>query len=166
MRVAVLTISDAGAKGERADTSGDAIAAWIGQRAHQLTQRSIVPDDPVEIVRSLVEWADNDRADLILTTGGTGLSARDRTPEATRAVIDVEAPGLIERMRVATLESFPRGALSRALAGVRHKSVIVNLPGSPGGVRDALAALDPIIQHACDIARGAATDHSPAQAKP
>jgi molybdopterin adenylyltransferase len=165
VRVAVLTISDAGAKGERADASGDTIVEWTASHAHHLAQRTIVADDTVEIVRALIDWADNDRADLILTTGGTGLSARDRTPEATRAVIDVEAPGLIERVRVATLESFPRGALSRAVAGVRHKSVIVNLPGSPGGVRDALAALDAVIQHACDIARGAATDHSPAQGK-
>lgn len=165
MRVAVLTISDAGAKGERADASGDTIVEWTASHAYQLAQRTIVPDDTVEIVRALIDWADNDRADLILTSGGTGLSARDRTPEATRAVIDVEAPGLIERVRVATLETFPRGALSRAVAGVRHKSVIVNLPGSPGGVRDALTALDAIIQHACDIARGAATDHSPAQGK-
>ena len=166
MRVAVLTISDAGAKGQRADVSGDVIVEWAASRGHQLAQRTIVADDGVEIVRTLLDWADNDRADLVLTTGGTGLSARDRTPEATRAVLDVEAPGLIERVRVATLESFPRGALSRAAAGVRHKSVIVNLPGSPGGVRDALAALNPIIQHACDIARGVATDHSSPQKKP
>jgi len=165
VRVAVLTISDAGAKGQRADASGDVIVEWAASRGHQLAQRTIVADDGVEIARTLLDWTDNDRADLVLTTGGTGLSARDRTPEATRAVLDVEAPGLIERVRVATLESFPRGALSRAAAGVRHKSVIVNLPGSPGGVRDALAALDPIIQHACDIARGVATDHSSAQKK-
>ena len=160
MRVAVLTISDAGAKGERADTSGDAIVAWASANGHTLAERRIVPDDGIEIVRALLEWADNEKADLILTTGGTGLSPRDRTPEATRAAIEVEAPGLIERIRVSTLETFPRGALSRAVAGVRNKSVIVNLPGSPGGVRDALSALDPIIQHACDIARGAPTDHS------
>jgi molybdenum cofactor synthesis domain-containing protein len=157
----VLTISDAGAKGERADTSGDAIVAWVSSHNHELFERSIVPDDTVEIVRALIDWCDNDKADLILTTGGTGLSPRDRTPEATRAVIEVEAPGLIERIRVKTIESFPRGALSRAVAGVRNKTVIVNLPGSPGGVKDSLAALDPIITHACDIARESATDHSP-----
>jgi molybdenum cofactor synthesis domain-containing protein len=157
----VLTISDAGAKGERADTSGDAIVSWINSHKHELMQRSIVPDDSVEIARALLDWADNDKADLILTTGGTGLSPRDRTPEATRAVIEVEAPGIIERIRVSTITSFPRGALSRAVAGVRNKTVIVNLPGSPGGVKDSLAALDPIITHACDIARGSATDHSP-----
>jgi molybdenum cofactor synthesis domain-containing protein len=160
LRVAVLTISDAGARGERADTSGDAITQWVAQHGYHLVQRSIVPDDTVEIVRTCLDWADNNRADLILTTGGTGLSPRDRTPEATRAVIEVEASGLMERIRVTTIDTFPRGALSRAVAGVRHKSVIVNLPGSAGGVRDALAALDPVIEHACDIAREAATDHS------
>ncbi|HJU73334.1 MAG TPA: MogA/MoaB family molybdenum cofactor biosynthesis protein, partial [Gemmatimonadaceae bacterium] len=147
----MLTISDAGAKGERVDTSGDSIVAWAQGHGFELVLRSIVPDDAVEIVRALLDWADNEKADLILTTGGTGLSPRDRTPEATRAVIEVDASGLIERIRVATLGQFPRGALSRAVAGVRHKSLIVNLPGSPGGVRDALAALDPIIQHAVDI---------------
>ncbi|MFN8581201.1 MAG: molybdopterin-binding protein [Gemmatimonadaceae bacterium] len=102
-----------------------------------------------------------DAADLVLTTGGTGLSPRDHTPEATRAVLDREAVAITERMRVLELERFPRAALSRATAGIRHRALIINLPGSPGGVRDALASLDSIVAHAVDIVRGHATDHSP-----
>ncbi len=96
----------------------------------------------------------------MLTTGGTGLSPRDVTPEATRAVLEREAPGIAERLRVTSIERFPRAALSRGLAGTRHRTLIVNLPGSPGGVSDALAALDPIVNHAVAILRGDATDHS------
>jgi molybdopterin adenylyltransferase len=161
LRVAVLTISDAGARGARGDTSGDAIAAWVQERGHSVVDRRVVADETVDIVRALLEWSDGELADLVLTTGGTGLSPRDRTPEATRAVVEVEAAGLMERVRVATIDSFPRSALSRAVAGVRHRTLIVNLPGSTGGVRDALAALHPVLQHAVDIARDSATDHSP-----
>ena len=159
MRVAVLTISDAGARGERADGSGDAIAAWAGERGYSLAARALVPDDSVAIVRQLLVWCDGDTADLVLTTGGTGLSPRDNTPEATRAVLEREAEGIAERLRVACLESFPRAALSRGVAGSRHRTLIVNLPGSPGGVRDALHALVPIVDHAVAIVRGAKTDH-------
>jgi len=95
----------------------------------------------------------------VLTTGGTGLSPRDITPEATRAVIERDAPGIAERLRVTSMERFPRAALSRGLAGVRNRSLVVNLPGSTGGVRDALAALDPIVDHAIQIVRGTPTDH-------
>ena len=159
MRIAVLTVSDAGARGERADTSGDAIVQWAGQRNDTVAVRDLVPDDTGAIVRRLIDWCDADAADLILTTGGTGLSQRDITPEATRAVIEREAPGIAERIRISCIESFPRAALSRGLAGVRNRTLIVNLPGSTGGVRDALAALSPIVQHASDILRGAVTDH-------
>ena len=159
MRVAVLTISDAGARGERADGSGDAIAAWAGERGYSLAARALVPDDSVAIVRQLLVWCDGDTADLVLTTGGTGLSPRDNTPEATRAVLEREAEGIAERLRVACLESFPRAALSRGVAGSRHRTLIVNLPGSPGGVRDALHALVPIVDHAVAIVRGGKTDH-------
>jgi molybdopterin adenylyltransferase len=161
VRVAVLTVSDAGFRGERADTSGDSIVAWIAERGHQLADRAIVPDDTVEIVRALLDWCDSDGVDLVLTTGGTGLSPRDVTPEATRAVIEREAAGIAERMRVLEAERFPRSALSRATAGVRHRTLIVNLPGSPKGVRDTLGALAPIVQHAVDITRGSPNDHSP-----
>lgn len=159
-RFALLTISDAGARGERTDTSGDAIAAWGNARSYALAAREIVPDDSARIVRQLIYWCDADVADLVLTTGGTGLSVRDITPEATRAAIEREAPGIAERIRVSCMQSFPRAALSRGTAGARNRTLIVNLPGSPGGVRDALAALDPIVDHAVAILRGNATDHS------
>jgi molybdopterin adenylyltransferase len=159
MRVAVLTISDAGARGERADTSGDAIVAWAGERGYSVAARALVPDDSVAIVRALIAWCDGDAADLVLTTGGTGLSARDNTPEATRAVLEREAEGIGERLRVTSIDAFPRSALSRGVAGSRNRTLIVNLPGSPGGVRDALHALIPIVDHAVSIVRGDRVDH-------
>ena len=160
MRVAVLTISDAGARGERADASGDAAAEWAAWQGATVVARAIVPDEVVEIVRCLLGWCDGDVADLVLTTGGTGLSARDVTPEATRVVIEREATGVAERLRVVTGADFPRAALSRGLAGVRNRTLIVNLPGSPSGVRETLAALVPIARHAVDILRGVQTEHS------
>jgi molybdopterin adenylyltransferase len=160
VRVAVLTVSDAGARGERADGSGDAIAAWAEAAGHAVAARTLVPDESGAIVRTLVAWCDDDVADLVLTTGGTGLSPRDITPEATRAALEREAPGIAERLRVAVLERFPRAALSRGIAGVRHRTLVVNLPGSTSGVRDALDALAPIVAHAVAIVRDAPTDHS------
>ena len=160
IRVAVLTISDAGARGERTDTSGDAVAEWAELQGATVVARALVPDDTVEIVRCLLAWCDGDVADLVLTTGGTGLSARDVTPEATRAVIEREATGVAERLRVVTGATFPRASLSRGVCGVRSRTLIVNLPGSTSGVRESLAALAPIARHAIDILRGAVTDHS------
>lgn len=159
MRVAILTISDAAARGERTDVSGNDIARWAEARGDSVTARETCADESVEIVRWLTRWCDGDVADVVLTTGGTGLAPRDVTPEATRAAIEREAPGIAERMRAMQLTSFPRAALARGIAGVRARTLVINLPGSPGGVRDGLSALDPIIGHAVDIVRGSVSEH-------
>ena len=165
MRIAILTISDAGARGERpVDGSGDAIAAWVTQRQDTIAVRTLVSDDVTAIAAQLIAWCDADVADLVLTTGGTGLAPRDLTPEATRAVLEREAPGIAERIRVLSIASFPRAALSRGVAGVRGRTLIINLPGSTSGVRDGLSAIDPIIEHAVRITRGVDTHHESARA--
>jgi molybdopterin adenylyltransferase len=159
VRVAVLTVSDAGSRGERADTSGDAIVAWVTGKGFTLAARALVPDEVTRIAAALAAWADGDHADLVLTTGGTGLTPRDVTPEATRAVLEREAPGLAEAMRYSVYPRFHRAALSRGVAGVRGRALIINLPGSPGGVRDGLAVLDDLVEHAVQLVQGGRTDH-------
>ena len=159
LRLAILTISDACSRGERVDSSGDLIASWARERQYAVAERGLIPDDTVRISVTLAEWADTDRTDLILTTGGTGLTERDVTPEATRAILEKEAPGIAEALRMSSFPRFPRAALSRGTAGVRAKTLIVNLPGSPGGVRDGLTVLSNLVEHAVELVRGVKTEH-------
>jgi molybdopterin adenylyltransferase len=144
--IGVLTLSDKGARGEREDISGQVIQEMVASLG-QVKQYQVVPDDVEQIVAVLVDWADAHKLDLILTTGGTGLSPRDVTPEATLRVIDWQVPGMAEAMRATSMQVTPHAMLSRALVGVRGQTMIINLPGSPKGVRENLAVVLPALEH-------------------
>lgn len=159
MRIGILTISDLGAVGQRTDTSGDAILDWAVERGYEVVVRSVVADETDRIAGKLVRWADSGEVDVVLTTGGTGLTQRDVTPEATVAVLEREAPGIAEALRAASGRGFPRAWLSRGRAGTRGKTLIVNLPGSTSGVKDGLAVLETILDHAVELVTGDKTAH-------
>ena len=158
-RIGILTISDLGAVGQRADTSGDAILEWSAQRGYEVVVRSVVSDETDRISGKLVRWADSGEVDVVLTTGGTGLTDRDVTPEATAAILEREAEGIAEALRAASGPNFPRAWLSRGRAGTRGKTLIVNLPGSTNGVKEGLAVLGTFIDHAVDLLSGTSPTH-------
>ncbi len=158
MRTAILTLSDKGSRGERVDESGPALVVWLTERGVQVVQTRVIADEFEQIVAVLTEWADADAADLVLTTGGTGVSPRDITPEATLQVVERSIPGLGELMRLKSLEKTPMASLSRAVAGIRHQTLIINLPGSPKGAVENLEAVWPAIGHAVEKIRGGQVD--------
>jgi molybdenum cofactor synthesis domain-containing protein len=158
--VAILTTSDRGSKGDREDTSAQVIRELVEEELQgEIIEYRIVPDEIKEIMASLIEMTDYYQADLILTTGGTGLSPRDVTPEATLQVIDRLVPGIAEAMRLAGMQKTPRAMLSRAVAGIRGQTLIINLPGSPKGVNECLAAIIDQLPHALNILTGKESEH-------
>lgn len=155
--IGILTLSDKGARGERVDESGRVLQELVAGLG-SVRRYAVLPDDAERIVETLVAWVDRDHLDLILTTGGTGLTPRDITPQATARVLDYEVPGMAEAMRAASLQKTPHAILSRALAGIRRNTLIINLPGSPRGVRENLEVLLPALPHALAKLKGDPSD--------
>jgi len=158
--VGILTISDKGAQGQRYDKSGEVIRDSLSSLDSHVVKYEIIPDEVAVIAGKLTEWADEGNVDVILTTGGTGLSDRDVTPEATLSIVDKLVPGFAEAMRAKTFEITPMAMLSRATAGVKGKCLIINLPGSPKAARECLEVILPAIPHAIEIIKGEVTEHA------
>ena len=158
--IGILTVSDKGSRGQRQDKSGEAIREMVAHLGSSVVKYEIVPDEAGVIADRLKEWADGGEVDIILTTGGTGLSRRDVTPEATLSVIDKEVPGIAEAMRAKSLEKTPMAMLSRAVAGLRGRCLIINLPGSPKAVEECLEVVLLALPHAVEIIKGEVTEHN------
>jgi len=152
--VGILTMSDKGARGEREDKSAEVIRKIVCDAGWSLKVYQVIPDDLENIKETLIRYCDQEKLDLVLTTGGTGLGPRDNTPEATKAVTEREVPGLAEAMRMESLKKTPRAMLSRAVAGIRYRTLIINLPGSPKGVKECLEAIMPALPHGLEIMTG------------
>ena len=160
INIGILTISDKGSKGQRLDKSGETIRNVVSSMNARVLKYEIVPDEKEIIVDTLSDWADSLELDVILTTGGTGLSKRDVTPEATLSIVDREVPGISEAMRVKSLEKTPTAMLSRAVVGQRGECLIINLPGSTKAVKECLEVIMPVLPHAMEIIKGEVTEHS------
>lgn len=157
VRIAILTVSDGVAAGTRQDRSGEALVAWSRFAGFTLAHRDAVADEGGIIAARLAAWCDGGDVDVIVTTGGTGFTDRDVTPEATRAVVEREAPGIAEALRIHGAKEKAFAWLARGIAGIRGRTLIVNLPGSEGGVRDGVAVLDALVPHAVQLLRGVRT---------
>ncbi|RLB21456.1 MAG: molybdenum cofactor biosynthesis protein [Deltaproteobacteria bacterium] len=157
-RAGVLTVSDKGSQGLREDRSGDAVEALLQEKGFRVEQRDMVPDEQDQIEKILIEWVDKKGLSLIVTTGGTGLTPRDVTPQATKAVIDYEVPGMAEAMRAESLKKTPHAMISRAVAGVRKSCLIINVPGSPRAAVENLSVVVPALEHALSKLGGDPTE--------
>mgnify|MGYP001063867174 CR=1 FL=1 len=158
LTVGILTISDKGWRGERQDRSGDVVREILSGIDAQIANYDIIPDEKELIAEKLIKWTDKDRVDIIITTGGTGLSPRDVTPEATLSVVDRVVPGFAEAMRLASLKKTPHAMLSRAVVGTRGQCLIINLPGSPKAVRECLEVVLPALPHAMETLKEQASE--------
>ncbi len=154
MRAVVITVSDGCARGLREDLSGEALLELLREAGAQIVGREVLSDDLEPIAERLRTWAEREDVNLIVTTGGTGFSPRDNTPEATRAVIEREAPGLSEAMRMETLKATPMAMISRGVCGIRSGALIINLPGSPKAVRESFYVIRPVLRHAVALLAG------------
>lgn len=158
--VGILTMSDKGSRGERVDLSGPAIRDIVTSSLEcKIVKYELIPDDKDTIAGKLAEWSDEGTVDVIFTTGGTGLGARDVTPEATLSIVDKEVPGIAEAIRTGTLSKTPMAMLSRSVAGMRKKTLIINMPGSPRAVRECLEIIVPAVPHAVEMIKGIVTEH-------